>query len=103
MSFVCMGQHDGYRLFGLKMGNGFKVRIIRANLSFSRIRAKFYQLNASLSVILLQLSCQNSNLRSLSLTFSEKKKYMNTDKLAINWQSFAQVRLQLKFALIIRP
>jgi len=27
---------------------------------------------------------------------------MNTDKLAINWQNFAQVRLQLKFALIIR-
>jgi len=28
---------------------------------------------------------------------------MNTDKLAINWQIFAQVRLQLKFAFIIRP
>jgi len=27
---------------------------------------------------------------------------MNTDKLAINWQNFAQVRLQLKFAFIIR-
>jgi len=24
---------------------------------------------------------------------------MNTDKLAINWQNFARVRLQLKFAL----
>jgi len=27
---------------------------------------------------------------------------MNTDKLAINWQNFARVRLQLKFAFIIR-
>jgi len=41
-------------------------------------------------------------LRSLSLTFSTKKKYMNTDKLAINWQNFARVRLQLKFVFIIR-
>jgi len=28
---------------------------------------------------------------------------MNTDKLAINWQNFAQVQLQLRFAFIIRP
>jgi len=28
---------------------------------------------------------------------------MNTDKLAIIWQNFARVRLQLKFAFIIRP
>jgi len=27
---------------------------------------------------------------------------MNTNKLAINWQNFARVRLQLKFAFIIR-
>jgi len=27
---------------------------------------------------------------------------MSTDKLAINWQNFARVRLQLKFAFIIR-
>jgi len=26
-----------------------------------------------------------------------------TDKLAINWQNFTPVQLQLKFALIIRP
>jgi len=25
------------------------------------------------------------------------------DKLAINWQNFARVRLQLKFVFIIRP
>jgi len=35
---------------------------------------------------------------SLSLTFSTKKKNTNTDKLVINWQNFAQVWLQLKFA-----
>jgi len=28
---------------------------------------------------------------------------MNTDKFAINWQNFAQVRLQHNFAFIIRP
>jgi len=28
-------------------------------------------------------------------------KDMNTDKLAINWQNLARVRLQLKFAFII--
>jgi len=28
---------------------------------------------------------------------------MNTDILAINWQNFAQVRLQLKFAFVVRP
>jgi len=27
---------------------------------------------------------------------------MNTDKFAINWQNFARVRLQLKFAFILR-
>jgi len=28
---------------------------------------------------------------------------MNTDKLAIIWQNFAPVRIQLKFAFVIRP
>jgi len=27
----------------------------------------------------------------------------STDKLAINWQNIAQVRLQFKFVFIIRP
>jgi len=38
----------------------------------------------------------------LSLTYSAKKKDTNTDKLAINWQNFARVRLQLKFTFIMR-
>jgi len=38
----------------------------------------------------------------MELAFSAKKKDTNTDKLAINWQNFAQVRLQFKFAFIIR-
>jgi len=42
-------------------------------------------------------------LKFLSLTFSAKKKDTNTNKLAINWQNFARVRLQLKCAFIIRP
>jgi len=36
------------------------------------------------------------------MNFSAKKKDTNTDKLAINWQNFAWVWLQLKFAFIIR-
>jgi len=49
------------------------------------------------------LNWQRSNLRFLSLTFSAEKKGTNTDRLAINWQYFARVRHQLKFAFIIRP
>jgi len=51
-------------------------------------------------VILLQLKLTRLKLDVLSLTFSTKKKDMNTDKLAINWQSLAWVRFQLKFAFI---
>jgi len=36
-----------------------------------------------------------------SCAFSTKKKEINTDKLAINRQNIARVRLQLKFAFII--
>jgi len=35
------------------------------------------------------------------VAFSEKKD-VNTDKLASNWQNFVRVRLQFKFAFIIR-
>jgi len=35
--------------------------------------------------------------------FNTKKKYKNTEKLAINWQNFARVRPQLKSAFKIRP
>jgi len=43
-------------------------------------------------MILLQLMVtENSDLRSIILIFSAKKKDMNTDKLAINWQNFARV------------
>jgi len=33
----------------------------------------------------------------------KKNKDMNTDKLIFNWQNFARVRLQIKFAFIIWP
>jgi len=42
-------------------------------------------------------------LEVLKSDFQHKKEEMNTDKLAINWQNFARVRLQLEFAFIIRP
>jgi len=50
-------------------------------------------------VILLQLKQLKTWGR---LTFSTKNKGLNTDKLTINWQNFARIRLQLKFAFIIR-
>jgi len=75
-------------------------RIIQLNLSWSRIRAKFCQLIANLFVMYSNLNWQYSNLSSF-LTLTAKKKDMNIDKLAVNWQNFTRVRLQLKFAFII--
>jgi len=54
-------------------------------------------------VIPLQIKLTKPKLEVLSLTFCAKKKVMNADKLAINWQNIAQVWLQLKFAFIIQP
>jgi len=51
-------------------------------------------------VILLQLA--KLKLEALKSDLKRKKKDMNTNKLAINWQNIARVRLQLKFAFIIR-
>jgi len=53
-------------------------------------------------VILLQLKLTKLKLEVPSLTFSTKKD-MNTDKFTTNWQNFARVWLQLRFAFIIRP
>jgi len=54
---------------------------------------------ASLSAILPQLKLTKLKLKFRKSDFSAKKKDMNTNKLAIMWENFAQVRLQLKFAL----
>jgi len=53
--------------------------------------------------MLLQLKLTKLKLEALKSDFQHKKKDMNTEKLAINRQNFAWVRLQLKFAFIIRP
>jgi len=53
-------------------------------------------------VILLQLKLTKLELEVLKFDF-QRKKDINTDKLAINWKNFAQVRLQLKLAFVIRP
>jgi len=53
-------------------------------LSLSRIRVKFCQLIASLSVILLQLKLKKLNLEVLKSDFQHEKKDMYTDKRAIN-------------------
>jgi len=65
----------------------------QANLSWSRTQAKFCQLILSLFVILLQLKLINLKLEVFQSDFQRKKKDINTDKLAINWQNFARVRL----------
>jgi len=67
-------------------------RIIKVNLSLSRTRAKFCQLIASLSVNQLQIKSTKLKLEVLKSDF-QRKKDMNTDKFAINWQNFALVRL----------
>jgi len=57
----------------------------------------------SLTVNLLQLKLKKliPVLEILKSDFSSQKKGMNTDRFAINWQIFARVRLQFKFAFII--
>jgi len=54
-------------------------------------------------MILLQLKLTKLKLEVLNSDFKRKKKDLNTDKLAINWQNFARVQLELKFAFIILP
>jgi len=78
-------------------------RIIKANLSWSRTRVKFCQLIASLPLIRLQLKLTKFKLEVLKSDFQHKKKGMITDEPAVYQQNFARVRLQLKFAFIIRP
>jgi len=50
----------------------------------------------------LQLKLTKLKLEILKFDIQHKKD-IKTDKLAIKWQNFARVRLQLKFAFIIRP
>jgi len=61
------------------------TNIIKASeLDLKSNSSEFCQLIASLLKILFGLKLKNLILRSRSLTFSERKKDMNTDKLAIN-------------------
>jgi len=53
-------------------------------------------------VILLQLNLTKLKLEVLKSNFYRKKKDMNTNKLALNWQNVTQVQLQLKFVFIVR-
>jgi len=52
---------------------------------------------------ILQLKQTKLKLEVLKYDYQRKKKGINIDKVVINWQNFARVRLQLKFAFIIRP
>jgi len=54
-------------------------------------------------MILLQLKLTKLKLEVPKFDFQRKKEKYDTDKLVNNWQNFARVRLQLKFAFIIRP
>jgi len=67
----------------------------KSELELKSNSSEILPVNCSSSVILFQL-------KLTKLKLSGPKKDMNTDKLAINWQNIARVRLQLKFAFIIR-
>jgi len=83
-----------------------KSLIIKANLSWSRTRVKFCQFTASLSVFISFFFAVKVRLKDLKFELCQFKLEYNhstiTNKLAINWQNFARVRLQLKFAFIMR-
>jgi len=92
---------DCYKLYNFVISMKIMGSIIKSKLSWSRTRAKYCQLIASLSVILLQLKPTKFNLEVFKSDFQHKRK-IYADKRAINWQNFAQVRLQLKFAFVIQ-
>jgi len=52
---------------------------------------------ASLFAILFQLKLTKLKLKALKSDFSAKMKYMNADKIAINWQNFAESSAQVCF------
>jgi len=91
--------HNNHRCLIMLKIMGF---IIRTNLSWSQTQAKFCQIILSLSLILLQLKLTKLKHEVLKSDYSAKKKDTNTGKLKINWQNFAQARLYLRFAFIIR-
>jgi len=78
-----IGQSQSHNLRKYKNKNTKKLD---KNLSLSRTRAQFCQLITGLPAILFQLKLTILKLEVLNLTFSAKKKDMNTDKLAINWR-----------------
>jgi len=55
-------------------------RIIKANLSWSRTRAKFCKLNVGLFVILLQLKTDKLKLEVLESDFQRKKEAHEHEK-----------------------
>jgi len=60
---------------------------MKANLNWSRTRAKYCQWIASLSVILLQLKLTKLKLEVLKFAFQHKKKRYEYNKRSINWQN----------------
>jgi len=76
-------------------------RILKAHLSWSLSLAKFCHFITNLSVFLSFFFALKSDLKTSSLSFVSLGWSRTTDKLAINWQSFVQVRLQFKFAFVI--
>jgi len=76
-------------IFGVFSQTQVPEIIIKANLSGSRTRAKFYQLiSSSSSAILLQLKLVKLKLEFLKFDFQCKN-----EKYEHNWQNFAQVSL----------
>jgi len=77
--------------------------IIKANLSWSRSRAKFCQLIASLFVILSQFYLTKLKLEYLKFGFKCKKERKKQRRKLFASLEFDFFRVQLKLALRIRP
>jgi len=76
----------------------FKGPYYKSKLELQSSSAKFCQLIACLSVI-LQLKLTKLKLEVLKSNLTAEKKGMNSEKLTINWQNFAKVRLHLSLLL----
>jgi len=72
-------------------------RILKANLSWTRLKQRKFCLCLYLSFLHLKLNFRYSSLSFVSVSWDR-----TTDKVAINWQNFPQVGLQLKLAFRIR-
>jgi len=76
--------------------------ILKANLSWTRKKSNSSDTKKFVSVFGSFSYALKAELQALKFEFCHVKLDRTTDKLAINWQNFARVELQLKFVFGIR-